>query len=217
MRTTELEDLKFICSLFFVSCVSVPSSLEECQSPSGATPPSPTCGERHLPWKGGGGTLPVCVSMEATKIIPIDLQQAWNQSISSLESLASPPAPSEPIHPRVSALSRLGAQRPASYTGPLGSGGSGGGSVGANVVQGSACFEFPEKDDEEGALSDDQQEMQPLMSATLRPPGPPGAPPPPPPTSQGSVKRRNPCVYLRSLVTVPPPGSEPHSRGPTQL
>ncbi|XP_067105493.1 sodium/hydrogen exchanger 5-like [Osmerus mordax] len=196
---------------------SVPSSLEACQSPSVATPPSPTCGEEHLPWKGGVGTLPVCVSMEATKIIPIDLQQAWNQSISSLESLASPPAPAEPIHPRVSALSRLGAQRPASYTGPLGSGGSVGGSVGANVVQGSACFQFPEKDDEEGALSEEQQEIQPLMSATLRPPGPPGAPPPPPPMSQGSGKRRNPCVYLRSLVTVPPPGSEPHSRGPTQL
>ncbi|XP_062328079.1 sodium/hydrogen exchanger 5 [Osmerus eperlanus] len=194
---------------------SVPSSLEACQSPSVATPPSPTCGEEHLPWKGGVGTLPVCVSMEATKIIPIDLQQAWNQSISSLESLASPPAPAEPIHPRVSALSRLGAQRPASYTGPLGSGGSVGGSVGANVVQGSACFQFPEKDDEEGALSEEQQEIQPLMSATLRPPGPPGAPPPP--MSQGSGKRRNPCVYLRSLVTVPPPGSEPHSRGPTQL
>uniref|UniRef100_A0A8L0DT88 Sodium/hydrogen exchanger n=1 Tax=Oncorhynchus mykiss TaxID=8022 RepID=A0A8L0DT88_ONCMY len=70
---------------------SVPAGLEVCQSPSVA-PPSPTCSERNLPWKGGIGTLPVCVSMEATKIIPIDLQQAWNQSISSLESLASPPA-----------------------------------------------------------------------------------------------------------------------------
>uniref|UniRef100_A0A8C7HYC7 Sodium/hydrogen exchanger n=1 Tax=Oncorhynchus kisutch TaxID=8019 RepID=A0A8C7HYC7_ONCKI len=84
---------------------SVPAGLEVCQSPSVA-PPSPTCSERNLPWKGGIGTLPVCVSMEATKIIPIDLQQAWNQSISSLESLASPPGPVEPLHPRVSALSR---------------------------------------------------------------------------------------------------------------
>uniref|UniRef100_A0AAQ5XJJ7 Sodium/hydrogen exchanger n=1 Tax=Amphiprion ocellaris TaxID=80972 RepID=A0AAQ5XJJ7_AMPOC len=79
-------------------------------------PPSPTGGETHLPWKGGVGSPPPCVSVEATKIIPVDLQQAWNQSISSLESISSPPAPAEPVHPRVSALSRLGATRPASYT-----------------------------------------------------------------------------------------------------
>uniref|UniRef100_A0AAZ3PU42 Sodium/hydrogen exchanger n=1 Tax=Oncorhynchus tshawytscha TaxID=74940 RepID=A0AAZ3PU42_ONCTS len=107
---------------------SVPAGLEVCQSPSMA-PPSPTCSERNLPWKGGIGTLPVCVSMEATKIIPIDLQQAWNQSISSLESLASPPGPVEPLHPRVSALSRLGGQRPVSYSGS-GVSGSGFGSRG---------------------------------------------------------------------------------------
>uniref|UniRef100_A0AAQ6A6B4 Sodium/hydrogen exchanger n=1 Tax=Amphiprion ocellaris TaxID=80972 RepID=A0AAQ6A6B4_AMPOC len=81
-------------------------------------PPSPTGGETHLPWKGGVGSPPPCVSVEATKIIPVDLQQAWNQSISSLESISSPPAPAEPVHPRVSALSRLGATRPASYTPP---------------------------------------------------------------------------------------------------
>ncbi|KAM6980202.1 sodium/hydrogen exchanger 5 [Aplochiton taeniatus] len=195
---------------------SVPATLDVCQSPSVATPPSPTCGEKHLPWKGGVGTLPVCVSMEATKIIPIDLQQAWNQSISSLESLSSPPVPAEPLHPRVSALSRLGASRPASYT-PPGSGGPAAASKGANVAQGSACFQFPEKEEEEEApLSEQQREMQPLMSSSLRPPGPP--PPPPPGSTPGSGKRRNPCVYLRSLVTAPPPGaSEPRSRGPTQL
>uniref|UniRef100_A0AAZ3R899 Sodium/hydrogen exchanger n=1 Tax=Oncorhynchus tshawytscha TaxID=74940 RepID=A0AAZ3R899_ONCTS len=186
---------------------SVPAGLEVCQSPSMA-PPSPTCSERNLPWKGGIGTLPVCVSMEATKIIPIDLQQAWNQSISSLESLASPPGPVEPLHPRVSALSRLGGQRPVSYSGS-GVSGSGFGSRGAGsiVAQGIARFEFPpggeEKEEEEGALSDQEQELQPLMSSSVRPPG----------------RRRNPCVYLRSLVTAPPPGSEPlaRSRGPTQL
>uniref|UniRef100_A0A8C9WKU8 Sodium/hydrogen exchanger n=1 Tax=Scleropages formosus TaxID=113540 RepID=A0A8C9WKU8_SCLFO len=86
-----------------LTSIAVPGTLEVCQSPA-VIPPSPTCAEKHLPWKGGGGTLPVCVSMETTKIIPIDLQQAWNQSISSLESLASPPAPAEPQHPRVRTL-----------------------------------------------------------------------------------------------------------------
>ncbi|XP_038839964.1 sodium/hydrogen exchanger 5, partial [Salvelinus namaycush] len=196
---------------------SVPAGLE---GPSVA-PPSPTCSERNLPWKGGIGTLPVCVSMEATKIIPIDLQQAWNQSISSLESLASPPGPVEPLHPRVSALSRLGGPRPVSYSGS-GVSGSAFGSRGAGsiVAQGIARFEFPpggeEKEEEDdGASSDQEQELQPLMSSSVRPPGPP----PPPPLTQGLGRRRNPCVYLRSLVTAPPPDSEPRarSRGPTQL
>uniref|UniRef100_A0A8C1U7M2 Sodium/hydrogen exchanger n=1 Tax=Cyprinus carpio TaxID=7962 RepID=A0A8C1U7M2_CYPCA len=71
------------------------AALDGCQSPV-AAPPSPTCGEKNLPWKSGMGSLPPCVSVEATKIIPIDLQQAWDQSISSLESLASPPEPQHP-------------------------------------------------------------------------------------------------------------------------
>ncbi|XP_066512172.1 sodium/hydrogen exchanger 5-like [Hoplias malabaricus] len=174
---------------------SVPAALEVCQSPSVA-PPSPTCGEKNLPWKGGSA-LPPCVSVEATKIIPIDLQQAWNQSISSLESLSSPPVPQEPQHPRVSALYRLsGPLRPPPPPPPaLGQ------------------FRFPGgKEEEESTLSQQQQEVQPLMPSS-RPP-----PPPPPPSSSGpSGRRRNPCVYLRSLVTTPPSGSEPHSRGPTQL
>ncbi|XP_072527290.1 sodium/hydrogen exchanger 5 [Salminus brasiliensis] len=177
---------------------SVPAALEVCQSPSVA-PPSPTCGEKNLPWKGGIGTLPPCVSVEATKIIPIDLQQAWNQSISSLESLASPPVPQEPQHPRVSALYRLGGppRPPAPPPPPTRS-----------------KFQFPggKDEEEESALSQQQQEMQPLMPS-LRPP----PPPPPPSGALPSGKRRNPCVYLRSLVTTPPSGSEPHSRGPTQL
>ncbi|XP_017561655.1 sodium/hydrogen exchanger 5 [Pygocentrus nattereri] len=174
---------------------SVPAALEVCQSPSVA-PPSPTCGEKNLPWKGGIGTLPPCVSVEATKIIPIDLQQAWNQSISSLESLASPPVPQEPQHPRVSALYRLsGPPRPPPPPPPV-----------------PGQFQFPggKEEEEESALSQQQQEMQPLMPS-LRPP------PPPPSGAVPPGRRRNPCVYLRSLVTTPPSGSEPHSRGPTQL
>ncbi|XP_036439772.1 sodium/hydrogen exchanger 5 [Colossoma macropomum] len=174
---------------------SVPAALEVCQSPSVA-PPSPTCGEKNLPWKGGIGTLPPCVSVEATKIIPIDLQQAWNQSISSLESLASPPVPQEPQHPRVSALYRLsGPPRPPPPPPPV-----------------PGQFQFPggKEEEEESALSQQQQEMQPLMPS-LRPP------PPPPSGAVPPGRRRNPCVYLRSLVTTPPSSSEPHSRGPTQL
>uniref|UniRef100_A0A8B9KDJ8 Sodium/hydrogen exchanger n=1 Tax=Astyanax mexicanus TaxID=7994 RepID=A0A8B9KDJ8_ASTMX len=176
---------------------SVPAALEVCQSPSVA-PPSPTCGEKTLPWKEGIGALPPCVSVEATKIIPIDLQQAWNQSISSLESLASPPVPQEPQHPRVSALHRLSIPpRPPVPPPPS-----------------RAKFQFPawKDEEEEGTLSQQHREMQPLMPS-LRPP----PPPPPPSSAQSSGKRRNPCVYLRSLVTTPPSGSMPHSRGPTQL
>uniref|UniRef100_A0A667ZLJ5 Sodium/hydrogen exchanger n=1 Tax=Myripristis murdjan TaxID=586833 RepID=A0A667ZLJ5_9TELE len=183
---------------------SVPAGLDGCQSPS-----------NQLPWKGGVGSLPPCVSVEATKIIPVDLQQAWNQSISSLESISSPPVPAEPVHPRVSALSRLGGPRPASYT-PTGSSAGSTSSIAAHVAQGSVTFHFPEKEEEDeegGGVSEQQQEMQPLMSS-LRPPGPP---PPPPASAFGSGRRRNPCVYLRSLVTVPPPGSEMYTRGPTQL
>ncbi|XP_056135382.1 sodium/hydrogen exchanger 5 [Lampris incognitus] len=198
---------------------SVPAALETCQSPSALAPPSPTCGEKNLPWKGVGGSQPPCVSVEATKIIPIDLQQAWNQSISSLESISSPVASNEPLHPRVSALSRLGGPRPASYTPPssIGSAGSTS-SIGASVAHGSTTFHFPRKEEEEeegGGLSEEQQAAQPLMSS-LRPTAPP--PPPPPGSAPGLGRRKNPCVYLRSLVTAPPPGSsEVRSRGPTQL
>ncbi|XP_064168108.1 sodium/hydrogen exchanger 5 [Anguilla rostrata] len=176
-------------------------ALEVCQSPS-VMPPSPTCAEKHLPWKGGGGTLPVCVSMETTKIIPIDLQQAWNQSISSLESLASPPAPAEPQHPRVAAIFR--------QEGVWAGGG-------APVL--SARFQFPGEEEEEDGQSLQQQEAQPLMSSGRPPPHPPA---PPPPASQGAGRRppafnRNPRGYLRGLVTAPPPGSALRSRGPTQL
>ncbi|KAL4642184.1 sodium/hydrogen exchanger 5 [Arapaima gigas] len=192
---------------------SVSTTLEVCQSPA-VIPPSPTCAEKHLPWKGGGGTLPVCVSMETTKIIPIDLQQAWNQSISSLESLASPPAPAEPQKPRGGALSKpeiavrggTGAITGSKITGSAGSSG----------LAHSSQFQFPSEDDE-STQTLQEQETQPLMSS-VRPPAPPTLLS----SSQGAGRRppsfnRNPCVYLRSLVTAPPAGSEPRSRGPTQL
>uniref|UniRef100_A0A8C5AUT4 Sodium/hydrogen exchanger n=1 Tax=Gadus morhua TaxID=8049 RepID=A0A8C5AUT4_GADMO len=209
------------------------TALEACDSPSMA---SPTCGERFLPWKVGAGSLPPCVSVEATKVIPVDLQQAWNQSISSLESISSPlnlnpnprvtalspssvipnpnlrfmalppptlnpnsnlrvvalPPPALNPNPRFSVLSRLAGQRPVSSP--------------------PCSFSQSEKEqqkEEEEALSEQQQEEQPLMS--VRPPAPPLS-------STPGERRRNPCVYLRSLVTVPPAGNtETHSRGPTQL
>ncbi|XP_001372822.2 sodium/hydrogen exchanger 5 isoform X2 [Monodelphis domestica] len=68
----------------------VPGSMDVCPSPR-VIPPSPTCAEKELPWKSGQGDLAVYVSSETTKIVPVDMQTGWNQSISSLESLASPP------------------------------------------------------------------------------------------------------------------------------
>ncbi|XP_016090717.1 sodium/hydrogen exchanger 5-like [Sinocyclocheilus grahami] len=190
--------------LAFLSFLSVPAALDVCQSPV-AAPPSPTYGEKNLPWKSGMVSLHPCVSEEATKIIHIDLQQAWNQSISSLESLASPLAPPEPQHPRVSALSRLGGPVRTPAKGKSG----GGVCAESGSDTGSGQFRFPtgKEKEEEGTLSQQQQEMQPLSS--LRPP--------PPPATQSAGKRRNPCVYLRSLVTVPPSGEDPQSRRPTQL
>ncbi|XP_037371772.1 sodium/hydrogen exchanger 5 isoform X1 [Talpa occidentalis] len=78
----------------------VSGSLEVCPSPR-IIPPSPTCAEKELPWKSGQGELAVYVSSETTKIVPVDMQTGWNQSISSLESLASPPCTQAPT------LSRL--------------------------------------------------------------------------------------------------------------
>ncbi|KAJ8272196.1 hypothetical protein COCON_G00110550 [Conger conger] len=167
---------------------SVPAALEVCGSP-----PVVTSGERPLPWKGSGGALFVCVSMEATKLIPVDLQQAWNQSMSSLESLAPPPP--EPLHPRVTALCREEG---------VPAGGRGGGAGGGPGRK------------QEGAQSPEQQEMQPLL------PPPPPPPLPPVPLAQGMEGRGpscsgSPCIITRSLVTAPPPGGEEPSGGTTQL
>ncbi|CAM4636767.1 sodium/hydrogen exchanger 5 isoform X3 [Caretta caretta] len=65
-------------------------SLDICPSPR-IIPPSPTSAEKELPWKGDRGDLAVYISSETTKIVPVDMQTAWKQSISSLESVASPP------------------------------------------------------------------------------------------------------------------------------
>lgn len=213
-------DLAASVTCSFLSCGLVPAALEVCPSPP-AEPAPASGGDSHLPWKGGVGSPPPCLSLEATKIIPVDLQQAWNQSISSLESVSSPPAPPEAVHPRVSALSRLGGPRPVSYT-PPGSVVGSTTSIAAQAAQSSFCFpekrkktNLEEEDEEEEMGGGASQEMQPLMSPSKTPGALPPPPPPPPPSSG---RRRNPCVYLRSLVAAPPPGStEPHSRGPTQL
>ncbi|XP_019511481.1 PREDICTED: sodium/hydrogen exchanger 5 isoform X3 [Hipposideros armiger] len=73
----------------------ISGSLEVCPSPR-IIPPSPTCAEKELPWKSGQGDLTVYVSSETTKIVPVDMQTGWDQSISSLESLASPPCTQTP-------------------------------------------------------------------------------------------------------------------------
>ncbi|XP_023565112.1 sodium/hydrogen exchanger 5 isoform X4 [Octodon degus] len=78
----------------------ISGSLELCPSPR-VIPPSPTCAEKELPWKSGHGDLAVYVSSETTKIVPVDMQMGWNQSISSLESLASPPCTQDPTLTRL--------------------------------------------------------------------------------------------------------------------
>lgn len=190
-----------------------PAILDESprQDPAPISPPSSDC---HLPWKAGMGSLPPCVSVEATKIIPVDLQKAWNQSISSLESISSPtapPAPPEPVHPRVGALSKGAGARPASYT-PT----SGTFTTGVQMPQVSSSFldkktkkmeAKEEKKEEEEDV--EAQEVQPLMPSGCV------APPPLPSSPSNSGRLRNPRVYLRSLVSAPPP--ERHSRGPTHL
>ncbi|XP_027809700.2 sodium/hydrogen exchanger 5 isoform X1 [Marmota flaviventris] len=75
-------------------------NLEICPSPR-IIPPSPTCAEKELPWKSGQGDLAVYVSSETTKIVPVDMQTGWNQSMSSLESLASPPCTQAPTLTRL--------------------------------------------------------------------------------------------------------------------
>ncbi|XP_071973246.1 sodium/hydrogen exchanger 5 isoform X3 [Engystomops pustulosus] len=72
--------------------VKISGMLGACQSPR-IVPPSPTMAEKVLPWKGEPDENTVCISSETTKIVPVDLQKSWKQSISSLESIGSPPAP----------------------------------------------------------------------------------------------------------------------------
>ncbi|XP_039618891.1 sodium/hydrogen exchanger 5 isoform X1 [Polypterus senegalus] len=126
------------------------SNLDVCQSPC-VIPPSPTCAEKELPWKGRQGDLPACVSSETTKIVPLDMQQAWNQSISSLESLASPPITEIQLQPTLAELDEFPSPGPT----PLHL----------------ARFQFPDStlttqqnSDDESPDSIQQQELQPLVS-----------------------------------------------------
>ncbi|XP_024911349.1 sodium/hydrogen exchanger 5 isoform X2 [Cynoglossus semilaevis] len=198
---------------------SVPPPLERGQSPTDGYP-SPVSGDDVLPWKGGMGNSLPCVSVEATKIIPVDLQQAWNQSISSLESVSSPPAPLEHIQPRLSALSRPDVPRPASYI-PPGRIDRGTTSNTKPVLQ--RCSGIQQKNrkmkEEEEEEEEEPPETQPLM-LSLRPPTTTTLPPPAPPSTSapGSDRNRKPSVYLRNLGATPPSGnSELCSRRPTHL
>eukprot|EP00066_Takifugu_rubripes_P005594 XP_003969738.1 PREDICTED: sodium/hydrogen exchanger 5-like [Takifugu rubripes] len=191
---------------------SGPAILNESARPDPA-PLSPPTSDCHLPWKAGMGSPPPCVSVEAIKIIPVDLQRAWNQSISSLESISSPPAPPappEPVHPRVGALSKPGGVRPASYT-PTSST-SFTGALGSQDTS-----RFPEKTTKRTEEKEEEEEEEDVKAQEVQPLMPPGsvAPPPLPISAPNSGRLRNPRVYVRSLVTAPPP--EHHSRGPTHL
>ncbi|MGH0144728.1 UNVERIFIED_CONTAM: hypothetical protein FKN15_011412 [Acipenser sinensis] len=171
------------------------STLGVCQSPF-LLPPSPTCAEKELPWKGDQGDLPACVSLETTKIVPIDLQQAWNQSISSLESLPSPPvSEAQQLQRRTVPPARL-EERGAP------------GALARPPLD--PCFQFPEcalaagrSSEEDSAECIQQQELRPLMSPDKQPrPG----------SSTGSAGARWPVQFnraarvslLKNLVTASP-------------
>ncbi|NWR22412.1 SL9A5 protein, partial [Emberiza fucata] len=132
-----------------------PGSLDVCPSPC-IIPPSPTLAEKELPWKGDQADLAVYVSSETTKIVPVDMQKAWNQSISSLESIASPPGiESGPQHRRFACPVLEEQPQSASQAMP---------------EQGS-CFQFPSHVSKSGRSQSDsspdgpeQQELQPLMA-----------------------------------------------------
>ncbi|XP_061301450.1 sodium/hydrogen exchanger 5 isoform X7 [Pezoporus flaviventris] len=130
-------------------------SLYVCPSPC-IIPPSPTLAEKELPWKGDQAGLAVYISSETTKIVPVDMQKAWNQSISSLESIASPPGiESGPQHKRFACPVREEQLQSASQVMP----------------EQSSCFQFPSHVSKNGRSQSDsnpsgaeQQEMQPFMA-----------------------------------------------------
>uniref|UniRef100_A0A8D2NYP5 Sodium/hydrogen exchanger n=1 Tax=Zosterops lateralis melanops TaxID=1220523 RepID=A0A8D2NYP5_ZOSLA len=130
-------------------------SLDVCPSPC-IIPPSPTLAEKELPWKGDQADLAVYVSSETTKIVPVDMQKAWNQSISSLESIASPPGiESGPQHRRFACPVLEEQPQSASQVMP----------------EQSSCFQFPSHISKSGRSQSDsspdgpeQQELQPLMA-----------------------------------------------------
>ncbi|NXV77552.1 SL9A5 protein, partial [Atlantisia rogersi] len=132
-----------------------PGSLDVCPSPC-IIPPSPTLAEKELPWKGDQADLAVYVSSETTKIVPVDMQKAWNQSISSLESIASPPGTeSGPQHRRFACPVLEEQPQSASQV----------------MSEQSSCFQFPSHVSKSGRSQSDsspdgmeQQELQPLMA-----------------------------------------------------
>ncbi|XP_017596387.1 PREDICTED: sodium/hydrogen exchanger 5 isoform X5 [Corvus brachyrhynchos] len=134
---------------------TTPGSLDVCPSPC-IIPPSPTLAEKELPWKGDQADLAVYVSSETTKIVPVDMQKAWNQSISSLESIASPPGiESGPQHRRLAC--------PVLEEQPQ--------SASPAMPEQSSCFQFPSHVSKSGRSQSDsspdgpeQQELQPLMA-----------------------------------------------------
>ncbi|KAK2545741.1 sodium/hydrogen exchanger 5 isoform X2 [Columba livia] len=134
---------------------TTPGSLDVCPSPC-IIPPSPTLAEKELPWKGDQADLAVYVSSETTKIVPVDMQKAWNQSISSLESIASPPGiESGPQHRRFAC--------PVLEEQPQ--------SANQAISEQSSCFQFPSHISKSGRSQSDsspdgaeQQELQPLMA-----------------------------------------------------
>ncbi|KAM7100384.1 LOW QUALITY PROTEIN: sodium/hydrogen exchanger 5 [Ciconia maguari] len=134
---------------------TTPGSLDVCPSPC-IIPPSPTLAEKELPWKGDQADLAVYVSLETTKIVPVDMQKAWNQSISSLESIASPPGiESGPQHRRFACPVLEEQPQSASQA----------------MLEQSSCFQFPSHISKSGRSQSDsspdgaeQQELQPLMA-----------------------------------------------------
>ncbi|XP_010011092.1 PREDICTED: sodium/hydrogen exchanger 5, partial [Nestor notabilis] len=130
-------------------------SLDVCPSPC-IIPPSPTLAEKELPWKGDQADLAVYISSETTKIVPVDMQKAWNQSISSLESIASPPGiESGPQHRWFACP--VPEEQPQSAS--------------QAMTEQSSCFQFPSHASKNGRSQSDsspdgaeQQELQPLMA-----------------------------------------------------
>uniref|UniRef100_U3JXN7 Sodium/hydrogen exchanger n=1 Tax=Ficedula albicollis TaxID=59894 RepID=U3JXN7_FICAL len=147
---------------------TTPGSLDVCPSPC-IIPPSPTLAEKELPWKGDQADLAVYVSSETTKIVPVDMQKAWNQSISSLESIASPPGiESGPQHRRFACPVLEEQPQSASQV----------------IAEQSSCFQFPSHVSKSGRSQSDsspdgpeQQELQPLMATEEQGRMPPTAEP----------------------------------------
>ncbi|XP_054026109.1 sodium/hydrogen exchanger 5 isoform X2 [Dryobates pubescens] len=141
-------------------------SLDVCPSPC-IIPPSPTLAEKELPWKGDQADLAVYISSETTKIVPVDMQKAWNQSISSLESIASPPGIEGGAQHRRLACPVLEEQPHSASQG---------------VAEQSSCFQFPSHAGRSGRARSgsspegaERQELQPLMGTEEQGKGLPAA------------------------------------------